>query len=552
MKLLPLPDRAGDFCAKGAFMSLLSQEIGSFVPYTEAEAAAKAELLSLIGQYGDQILDRDCAAGHVTCSGFILSPDLTQTLMAYHLIYQSVGWTGGHADGDPDLLGTALREAREETSVTQIYPLTRRILSIDILPVPPHEKHGKPVPAHLHYNVTYGLIAPVAQRIAAKPDENRDVRWLKTGEIGNLCTEPQMMPIYEKLIRRMREIAAEKTRIPGEVIPKLLDWYPAHYRDLPWRHDREPYHVWLSEIMLQQTRVEAVKGYYARFLAELPDIAALAACPEEKLLKLWEGLGYYNRVRNLQKAAQVIMEQHGGAFPRGFAEIRALPGIGDYTAGAVASICFDTPAPAVDGNVLRVMARLQEDFRNVLDAKVKADMTSQLAAVYPADRAGELTQAFIEIGAVVCVPNGAPKCGECPLTSLCMAFRHHSEGMLPVREKNTRRRIEQRTVFVLTCEGRTAVRKRPGKGLLASLWELPNVDGHLTEEDAIAQCSAWGAAPREMRRTVERKHIFTHITWEMRGIFLECAEMPDDFLWVTPEELESVYSLPTAFRCILE
>jgi A/G-specific adenine glycosylase len=532
-------------------MSVLSEEITSFIPYTPAESDAQAKLLALIGKHGDRILDRDCEAGHITCSGFILSPDLTQTLMAYHLIYGSVGWTGGHADGDADLLGVALREAREETSVTQIYPLTRRILSIDILPVPPHEKRGKPVPVHLHYNVTYGLIAPVSQKTAAKPDENRDVRWLRTEDIGKFCTEPHMMPVYEKIIARMREIAAEKTHIPGEIIPKLLDWYPAHHRDLPWRRDREPYHVWLSEIMLQQTRVEAVKGYYARFLAELPDIAALAACPEEKLLKLWEGLGYYNRVRNLQKAAQVIMDEHGGVFPRDPAAIRRLPGIGDYTAGAVASICYDTPAPAVDGNVLRVMARLQEDFRNVLDAKVKAGMTAQLAAVYPSERAGELTQALIEIGAVVCVPNGAPKCDVCPLSTQCMAYRHHSTDLLPVREKNTKRRIEQRTVFVLTCDGRIAVRKRPAKGLLASLWELPNVEQYLTEEEAVAQCSAWGASPREIRKTVERRHIFTHITWEMRGIFLECGEMPDAFLWVTPEELESTYSLPTAFRCIL-
>ncbi len=533
-------------------MSRLFDEISSFSPYTPEEADAKAQLLALIETYGDEILSRDCPAGHVTCSGFILSPDLTQTLMAYHLIYKSVGWTGGHADGDDDLLGVALREAREETSVTQIYPLTRRILSIDILPVPPHEKRGKHVPAHLHYNVTYGLIAPTAQAVADKPDENRGVRWLLTGEIGAHCTEPQMMPVYEKLICRMREISAETSGIPGNAIPKLLAWYPAHHRDLPWRHDRIPYHVWLSEIMLQQTRVEAVKGYYARFLAELPDIAALAACPEDKLLKLWEGLGYYNRVRNLQKAAQVIMQEHSGEFPQDFDSIRRLPGIGDYTAGAIASICFDMPAPAVDGNVLRVMARLQEDFRNVLDPRVKSDMTAQLAAVYPQSDAGMLTQAFIEIGATVCVPNGAPRCGECPLAEICHAKRHGSTAMLPVREKKNTRRIEPRTVFVLTYEGRLAIRKRPAKGLLASLWELPNVEGHLSAEDAIAQASEWGAKPREIRKIVERKHIFTHITWEMQGVFLECGAMPEDFTWAEPEELAGVYSLPTAFRCVLE
>ena len=545
----------GDSCIRqrkgGLAVSRLAEEIASFEPYTETEAAAKAELLRQLGTYGDTLLERDCPAGHITCSGFILSPDLTQTLMAYHLIYQSVGWTGGHADGDPDLLGVAIREAREETSVTRIYPLTRRILSIDILPVPPHEKHGVPVAAHQHFNVTYGLIAPTDQAVADKPDENRSVRWLYTDEIGRYCTEPQMMPIYEKLIARMQALSMQKAALPGKLIEPMLAWYPAHHRDLPWRRTREPYHVWLSEIMLQQTRVEAVKGYYARFLESLPDIAALAECPEDKLLKLWEGLGYYNRVRNLQKAAQCIMHEHGGVFPTDYAAIRALPGIGDYTAGAVCSICYDLPTPAVDGNVLRVMARLQEDFRNVLDSKIKADMTAQLAAVYPSENAGMLTQSLIEIGAVVCVPNGAPHCGECPLQTLCMAYRHGSTGMLPVREKKNDRRIEQRTVFVMLCEGKIAIRKRPSRGLLASLWELPNVEGYLTPEAMIAQCSQWQASPRELTKIVERKHIFTHITWEMQGVFIECREMPDTFLWASPEELAETYSLPTAFRCIL-
>ncbi|MCR5718920.1 MAG: A/G-specific adenine glycosylase [Oscillospiraceae bacterium] len=533
-------------------MAELAEEIRAFEPLREEEARAREQLLELIARYGEHLLDRDCEAGHITCSGFILSPDLEQTLMAYHLIYRSVGWTGGHADGEKDLAGVAIREAKEETSVTQIYLLTRRILSIDILPVPPHEKHGKPVPAHLHYNVTYGLIAPVNQRIADKPDENHSVRWLPVGEIAACCTEPHMIPIYTKLVGRMQDIAAEKSAVAGKLISKLLPWYGGNHRDLPWRRDKEPYHIWLSEIMLQQTRVEAVKGYYAKFLAELPDIPALATCAEEKLLKLWEGLGYYNRARNLQKAAKQIMDEYGGTFPQTYAEIRRLSGIGDYTAGAIASICYDLPTPAVDGNVLRVMARLTEDFRNILDSAFKADVTAQIAAVYPQKNAGDLTQALIEIGAVVCIPNGAPRCGECPLKPFCMAHRNGSTELLPVREKKTKRRTEQRTVLVLSCEGKYAVRKRPPKGLLASLYELPNVEGHLTAEEAVSLCSQWGTSPKELQKTVERRHIFTHITWEMQGIFIECAEMPPQFLWVTPEELSQKYSLPTAFRCVLE
>ncbi len=530
----------------------LIAEITSFQPYTDSEAAAKETLLALLRTHGKALLDRECSAGHITCSGLILSPELQETLMAYHLIYQSVGWTGGHADGDPDLLGVALREAREETSVTQIYPFSRRILSIDILPVPPHEKHGKQVGEHLHYNVTYGLIAPKNQKIADKPDENRDVRWLRTEEIPKYCTEPQMLPIYEKLIERMQKIAEEKHRIPQTMLTPLLAWYDTHKRDLPWRRDRDPYHVWVSEIMLQQTRVEAVKGYYQRFLDALPDVAALAAFPEDKLLKLWEGLGYYNRVRNMQKAAVQIMTEYGGTFPQSYVQIRNLSGIGDYTAGAVSSICFGLPHPAVDGNVLRVMARLTEDYRNILSPQYRADVTAQLAEVYPQADCGMLTQALMEIGATVCVPNGAPHCEECPLQALCMARKMKSTMQLPVREKKTTRRIENRTVFVLSCNGKIAIRKRGNRGLLASLWELPNLSGTLDAQQAVQQCEAWGCRPQELLKTVQRRHIFTHITWEMQGVFLHCAQESSDFIWANPEELDEQYSLPTAFRCVLD
>lgn len=532
--------------------AMLYTEIERFCPYTPEETDAKKTLLALIQQYGDAILERSCEAGHITCSGWILSPDLSKALMAYHLIYGSVGWTGGHADGDADLLGTALREAREETSVKEIIPFSRRILSIDILPVPPHQKHGKKVAEHLHYNVTYGFLAAEGQPLADKPDENRDVRWVSTGEIAQLCTEPHMLPIYAKLTERMQQLAARKRSVPEAMLQSLLAWYPSHKRDLPWRRDKAPYHVWVSEIMLQQTRVEAVKGYYARFLETLPDVQALAQCPEETLLKLWEGLGYYNRVRNMQKAAQCIVSAHGGVFPKRYEEIHALPGIGDYTAGAVSSICFGLPTPAVDGNVLRVLARLQEDFRNVLEPKVKSDMTAALAKVYPHADAGMLTQALMEIGATVCVPNGAPHCSECPLRMLCLAREAGSETLLPVRLKKTKRRTEQRTVFVLECDGKTAIRKRHDKGLLASLWELPSVEGFLTPEEAAAQVSAWGAKPAELLRVVQRKHIFTHITWEMQGVFLQCTEPCSSFVWADAKELEGEYALPTAFRCVLD
>jgi len=531
-------------------MSLFS-EIESFRPFTEQEAEAKNQLLDLIKKYDTAILSRDCEAGHITCSGLILSPDLKKTLMAYHLIYQSVGWTGGHADGDANLSGVALREAREETSVRKVYLISGQIISIDILPVPAHEKYGKPVPEHLHYNVTYGLIAPENQPIADKPDENKDVRWLLTEDIPKYCTEPQMIPIYEKIISRMREISNQKQAVPGQICEPLLNWYPNHHRDLPWRKDKNPYHVWISEIMLQQTRVEAVKGYYERFLNALPTVQDLAVCPEDRLMKLWEGLGYYNRVRNMQKTAKMICNEYQGKFPETHAEILALPGIGEYTAGAVCSICYDLPTPAVDGNVLRVMARLEEDFRNILDADVKKDFTQQLSEIYDNANAGTMTQALMELGATVCVPNGTPKCDVCPLKNICMANQNQSFDMLPIREKKQKRRTEKKTVFVLQYENKIAVRKRPDKGLLASLWELPNVETFLTPEEVIQKCSAWGVAPKEMLKINQRKHVFTHITWEMQGVFLKCGRQSEAFVWANPDDLESVYSLPTAFRCVL-
>ena len=328
---------------------------------------------------------------------------------------------------------------------------------------------------------------------------------------------------------------------------KLLPWFDGHARDLPWRADREPYHVWLSEIMLQQTRTEAVKGYYARFLDQLPDIPSLAGADPETLNKLWEGLGYYSRVRSLHAAAQIIMERFGGVFPRDHAEIRALPGIGDYTAGAICSICFGAPTPAVDGNVLRVAARLTGDTRCVDEEKTRRAIREALRAVYPAGRCGDFTQALMELGATVCVPNGAPFCTACPMAEVC---RSAGGGWktLPVRRAKKARRQEELTVFVLRCGGRTAVRRRPDSGLLAGLWEFPNVPGHLDAPAAVQQAEAWGASPREVEREMRRTHVFTHVEWDMRCFFLHCAETPAGFVWATEEALEGKYALPTAFR----
>ena len=328
---------------------------------------------------------------------------------------------------------------------------------------------------------------------------------------------------------------------------RLLPWFARSARPLPWRADREPYHVWLSEIMLQQTRVEAVKGYYARFLAVLPSISALAAAEPETLSKLWEGLGYYARVRSLQRAAREIMDVHGGVFPSDYAAIRALPGIGDYTAGAIASICFEQPTPAVDGNVLRVVTRLTGDGRSIDAESTKRAVRAALAEIYPAGRCGDFTQALMELGATVCLPSGAPACGGCPMRDLCVS-RDGGWKSLPVRRAKKPRRREALTVFLLRCDGLTALRRRPDSGLLAGLWEFPNVPGHLSPEEAVAQAERWDVRPRALEQSLRRTHIFTHVEWDMQCYLLRCGAAPERFIWAAREALLRDYALPTAFR----
>ncbi len=327
----------------------------------------------------------------------------------------------------------------------------------------------------------------------------------------------------------------------------LLPWYYVNQRALPWRQSREPYHVWLSEIMLQQTRVEAVKGYYARFLKALPTIAHLAECDDDSLYKLWEGLGYYSRARNLKKAARVIMEQLGGIFPGKYEDILALPGIGEYTAGAIASICFDAPTPAVDGNVLRVMTRLTEDATPIDQPACKRTVREKLAQIYPS-AAGDFTQALMELGATVCGPNRKPDCENCPCRELCGSAIHNTAEHFPVKSGKKPRKVENMTVFILSCQGKYALEKRQDKGLLAGLWQFPNVSGHLEVPQALEAAQAMGIQPREVLRQLDRSHVFTHIRWEMRGLFLEVSQCSGDFCWLTEEEILTQAALPTAFR----
>ena len=327
----------------------------------------------------------------------------------------------------------------------------------------------------------------------------------------------------------------------------LLPWYDKNHRDLPWRQDKEPYHVWLSEIMLQQTRVEAVKGYYARFLAALPTVEVLAGCDDEILHKLWEGLGYYSRVRNLKKAACILLEQYGGIFPDTHKEVLSLPGIGSYTAGAICSICYDLPTPAVDGNVLRVISRLTEDPTPIDSETCKESVRQRLAQIYP-ERAGDFTQALMELGATVCGPNRKPDCESCPCRSFCGGALHGTAERFPVKGAKKQRKTEEKTVFILSCDGQFALQKRKNTGLLAGLWQFPNVPGKLEASDALEAASQMGLRIRQITRQTERSHIFTHIQWDMRAFYLEADVPGGDFVWLTAQQIETEAALPTAFR----
>lgn len=335
------------------------------------------------------------------------------------------------------------------------------------------------------------------------------------------------------------------------IVAPLLAWYDEGHRDLPWRAVPTPYRVWVSEIMLQQTRVEAVRGYFDRWMQALPDIPALAAADEAVYMKLWEGLGYYSRVRNLHRAAVEVCEQYGGELPADYARLLALPGVGEYTAGAIASIAFGLPVPAVDGNVLRVAARLDNDLTPITDAGYKKQTRARFAALMPADRPGDLNQALMELGATVCLPNGAPRCADCPLQHLCLGCHHGNAAMLPVRAAKKARRVENRTVLLTRCGPLVGIRRRPAKGLLAGLWELPALAGHLSPEETRAALAAQGWQVQKLLSLRPAKHIFTHVEWHMNGYYIELAAPPDGLTFVSPAALRADYALPSAFRAFL-
>lgn len=332
----------------------------------------------------------------------------------------------------------------------------------------------------------------------------------------------------------------------------LLEWYETNHRELPWRRDTIPYHVWISEIMLQQTRVEAVKDYYHRFLLECPDVEALARISEERLLKLWEGLGYYNRAFNLKKTAERIVKEYQGEFPKEYEQVLALPGIGEYTAGAICSICYDAPTPAVDGNVLRVITRLSNWHAVIDDAKTKKQAKEALRGLYSEGDCGRLTQSLMELGAVICVPNGIPKCELCPLQTACRAYRLKNYMELPHRKEKKKRKQEPVTVFILQDEEWYGIRKRNAKGLLANMWEFPNLPQEMNEKEVMEYLSQQGYKPVCLEKMVRYTHIFSHVEWHMQAYYIQCINRKENLTWVKRSQLEGAIALATAFKVFLE
>lgn len=336
----------------------------------------------------------------------------------------------------------------------------------------------------------------------------------------------------------------------SEIVTPLLRWYHSQARILPWRENPEPYYVWISEIMLQQTRVEAVKPYFDRFITALPTVQALAEVPENDLLKLWEGLGYYNRARNLQKAAKQIMQDYAGTLPKSYDDLLSLPGIGRYTAGAIASIAYHISVPAVDGNVLRVITRLIASREDIMKEKTRKMIENYLQEIMPIDKAGDFNQALMELGAMVCLPKGAAKCPLCPLKQLCLSHAENCTSEIPVKAPKKARRLESYTMLRLQYQDKIAVQQRPNKGLLANMWELPHMDGHLSIEEIKNHVTTLGLQIQTIEALPPSKHIFTHIEWHMIGYAITLYAIPKQspWYWISRTDRAESFAIPTAFK----
>ncbi len=338
----------------------------------------------------------------------------------------------------------------------------------------------------------------------------------------------------------------EEMELLKKIRQPIVEWYQQNKRELPWRKEKNPYHIWISEIMLQQTRIEAVKQYYERFLKQIPNIQALSEIEEEKLLKLWEGLGYYNRARNLKKAAQIVQEKYHGQMPKRYQELVELPGIGEYTAGAISSIAYDECVPAVDGNVLRVISRVVGSKEDVLESKTKKKFTEKIKEIMP-KQAGNFNEGLMELGELVCIPNGEPLCEKCPLQKICIAKNENLTNIIPVRNPKIKRKKEEVTVFLLEKEGKFAIRKRKKTGLLANMYEFPNITRKIGKKEIEKVLEDWKLVGKDAKKIGTHHHIFSHIEWNMIGYRVQVKVENDEFIWKKKEEILEKYAIPGAF-----
>lgn len=333
-----------------------------------------------------------------------------------------------------------------------------------------------------------------------------------------------------------------------DVSENIIKWYQENKRILPWRMDKDPYHVWISEVMLQQTRIEAVVNYYNRFMKELPTVFDLAKIDEDKLLKLWEGLGYYNRARNLKKCAIILVEKYNGCFPKKYDELINLPGVGEYTASAISSICFNEKESCIDGNVLRVFTRINNATRNISDKKVKDDIRKTLMENMPED-SGDFNEGLMELGEVICIPNSEPKCNICPVHEYCKAYINKTYQNLPVKTKKQGKKEEDVTVFLFKHHEKVAISKRDDKGLLANLWEFPNIQDKLSLKKVKGYLEKENISYKKVSKSIQNTHIFTHKIWNMSAYIIELENIENlNYIWVTKTELETKYAIPTAFE----
>lgn len=316
----------------------------------------------------------------------------------------------------------------------------------------------------------------------------------------------------------------------------LLPWYKENKRDLPWRNTNNPYHIWVSEIMLQQTRVETVIPYFNRFIKDLPTISDLANCNQDVLFKLWEGLGYYSRVSNMQDAAIDCVKNHNGMLPNTVEELKKLKGIGDYTAGAIASIAFNVQTSAIDGNVMRIYSRLYHIDSDIGLNKTKKEFQEYLEYDYN-DEMGDFNQALMDFGSMVCTPKNSAKCESCVLQCECISYKIGDVELLPVKINKLKRKYLDYTVIVYRYKDMILINKRDSKGLLANLYQFEMVEGFIYEQYDVVY-----------------KHVFTHITWNIQGKLIEVDSLfkKSGFIWVNVELLNSKYTIPTAFKPLLD